>query len=67
MSRAKMTLLIGFLFQVSLVFASDPDLDLSTDLNEVLYARFTESYQSLLIVVRSFTEVKVTTQRLKNM
>jgi hypothetical protein len=68
MSRVKMTLLIGFLFQVSLVFANDfdSDLDLSTDLNGVLYARFTESYQSLLTVVRSFTEVKVTTQRLKN-
>lgn len=66
MSRVKMTLLIGFLFQVSLVVANDSDLDLSTDLNGVLYARFTESYQSLLTVVRSFTEVKVTTQRLKN-
>ncbi len=64
MSRVKLTLLVGFLLQISPVFANIADLQLlggesDQDLN-VLHSRFQESYQSLLTLLTLFSKVIVT-------
>lgn len=69
MSRVKLTLLVGFLLQISPVFANISDLQLlggesNQDLN-VLHSKFQESYQSLLTLLRSFSKVIVTVKSME--
>ena len=69
MSRVKITLLVGFLLQISSVFANTSDLKFSEgesnqDLN-VLHSKFQESYESLLTLLRLFSKICVTIESME--